>query len=205
MTKPIFKEPAVLGPGEKEAEPTLAAQAADAEFSDTERARFQLVGDEKPEFRSPRAAALYRYWHSRRDGALPLRAEIDPADIKSLLPYLLIVDIHREPFRVYYRLVGTAVAHFSGLDFTGTFLDELAFELCATEDLLGAYRSVCEARRPGIGMAFAQLTHQSALDVEYLICPLAGDDGTVRQCLVLEDYVAKIGSDVSRLRLARQA
>lgn len=169
------------------------------------RARFSLVNGERPDFHSLRVETLYRYWRSRRSDGLPRRADIDPADIKSLLPNILIVDIHRDPFRVYYRLVGTAVAHCSGLDFTGTFLDELAFDICATEDLHHAYQSVCDTLRPGIGMAFAQINHQSALDIEYLICPLVDDGGKVSQCLVLEDYVAKVGIDMARLRLARQA
>jgi hypothetical protein len=175
------------------------------DFIRPDRACFDLVADTKPVFRSLRAEKLYRYWQTRREGALPLRADIDPAEIKSLLPYVLIVDIHRDPFRVYYRLVGTAVAHFSGLDFTGTFLDELAFDICATDDLHRAYQSVCDSGRAGIGMAFAQITHQTALDVEYLICPLVNAEGAVTQCLVLEDYVAKAGTEIGRLRLARQA
>jgi len=170
-----------------------------------DRASFNLIETDAPSFRSLRADALYRYWRTRRDEALPRRADIDPADIKPLLPYLLIVDIHREPFRIYYRLVGTAVAHFSGLDFTGTFLDELAFDICATKDLVDAYRTVCERRQPGIGMAFAQLNHQTALDVEYVICPLVDGSGKITQCLVLEDYVSKEGMDIGRVRLARQA
>jgi len=170
-----------------------------------DRASFNLIEADTPSFRSLRADALYRYWLSRRGDTLPTRADIDPAEIKSLLPYVMIVDIHRDPFRIYYRLVGTAVAHFSGVDFTGTFLDELAFDICATTDLVNAYRVVCDNKRPGIGMAFAQLNHQTALDVEYIICPLVGANGEVSQCLVLEDYVAKEGIDIGRLRLARPA
>lgn len=178
----------------------------------TALARFALIEDAaQARFQSPRLDALYRYWGSRRpeqaSGAqpqiLPRRADIDPADIKPLLPYLLLVDIHAAPFRVYYRLVGTAVAHFSGMDFTGMFLDELAFDICGTSDLLRAYQSVCERRLPGAGMAFAQITNQSALDVEYLICPLENEAGIVTQCLVVEDYVAKQGHEAGNLRLAK--
>lgn len=125
--------------------------------------------------------------------------------MKSLLPYVLIVDIHRDPFRVYYRLVGTAVAHYSGMDFTGTFLDELEFDISSTSDLLRAYHSVCASRQPGCGIAFAQPTAQSALDVEYLICPLADAEGQITQCLVIEDYIAKAGYETGQLRVARQS
>lgn len=170
-----------------------------------DRASFKLIETHTPSFRSLRADALYRYWLSRRGDALPTRADIDPAEIKPLLPYVMIVDIHRDPFRVYYRLVGTAVAHAAGMDFTGTYLDQLAFDICANDDLSSAYRVVCDRRQAGIGMAFAQLNHQTALDVEYVICPLVNDSGEISQCLVLEDYVAKEGMEIGRVRLARPA
>ena len=177
---------------------------APASFIKPDRASFDLLrGETAPAFRSARVAALYRYWQSRRLGALPQRGDIEPAEIKSLLPYVIIVDLHQDPFRVFYRLVGTAVVHFSGMDFTGTYLDELAFDICATQDLTRAYQAVSDKRQPGQGMAFAQITHQSALDVEYLICPLVDAEGDVRQCLVIEDYVAREGFEAGRLRLAR--
>ena len=177
---------------------------AAASFIKPDRSSFDLIrGQHAPDFRSARVAALYRYWRSRRLGALPMRADIEPADIKSLLPFVTIVDLQADPFRVFYRLVGTAVVHASGMDFTGTYLDELAFDICATPDLIRAYRAVSESRWPGLGMAFAQITHQTALDVEYLICPLGDAEGAVRQCLVIEDYVAKEGFESGKLRLAR--
>jgi hypothetical protein len=157
-------------------------------------ANFELLNEQAVAgFKSSRLNALYGYWCSRQNGQLPKRVDIEPADIKSLLPYILIVDIEQNPFRVFYRLVGTAVAHFSGMDFTSTYLDDLAFDICARDDLVRAYRSVCEARRPGRGMAFPQISHPSALDVEYLICPLVNDADAVVQCLVIEDYVPVSG------------
>lgn len=170
-----------------------------------DKASFKLIEGGSWTFRSPRADALYRYWSSRCGTSLPSRADIEPADIKTLLPYILMVDIHRNPFRVYYRLVGTAVAHFCGLDFTGAYLDDLAFDICITKDLVNAYHVVCNARQPGVGMARAQINHQTVVDVEYVICPLIGADGEVKQCLALEDYIAKEGVDIGRLQLARQA
>lgn len=175
------------------------------EYIKPDKARFDLFADTLPAFRSVRTEALYRYWRSRRADGLPRRSDIDPSEIKSLLPYVLIVDIYRDPFRIFYRLVGTAVAHFSGLDFTGFFLDELSFDICTNEDLIKAYTAVCEKKQPGVGLAFTQLSHHSALDVEYIICPLVDAAGQVSQCLVLEDYVGKKGIELPRLRLARQA
>ena len=48
--------------------------------------------------------ALHRYWNSRAGGLVPQRNDIEPADIKPLLPFLYIVRYERDPFRVRYIL-----------------------------------------------------------------------------------------------------
>ncbi len=56
--------------------------------------------------------------------ALPDRADLDPAEIPLLLPYILISEVE-QPFRIRYRLIGTEVVHVTGMNFTGHYLDEL--------------------------------------------------------------------------------
>ena len=51
--------------------------------------------------------------------------DIEPGDIKRLLPYISISDVIAEPFDLRYRLGGTAVVETSGYDFTGRFLHEM--------------------------------------------------------------------------------
>src|SRR5690242_21618920 len=69
-----------------------------------------------------------RYWRDLcRDGALPARRDLEPGDFVWCLPNVMLMDITHEPLRVRYRLVGTAVVAISRLDFTGRYLDEIAF------------------------------------------------------------------------------
>src|ERR1700761_8501869 len=68
--------------------------------------------------------ALHRYWSSRAGGAAPQRQDIDPADIKPLLPFLYIVRYERDPFRVRYILTGTEVDRWNGFNLTGRCIDE---------------------------------------------------------------------------------
>jgi hypothetical protein len=173
------------------------------------RASFRVLRPaETPPFRSERVAAFYSHWAGLLDdGRLPTRAMIDPGAMLPLLPYIMLIDLvdAAAGFRVRYRLVGTAVAKFSGLDFTGSFLDELDFDVCTTEDLLQAYREIRAALRPGIGVALAQLENNQVMDVEYLICPLApGPDGIVRQCIAIEDYRPSANYDLDRNKLGRK-
>src|SRR3546814_12120525 len=71
---------------------------------------------------------LFEYWQGElRDGVPPQRTEVDPSAIKDILPFVLLGDIEPAPFRVLFRLVGTAIAEFSRQDFSGRYLDELVY------------------------------------------------------------------------------
>ena len=56
------------------------------------------------------------------------RAEIDPGEIKSLLPHVGLVDIERAPLRFRYRLAGTEIVKGYGLEVTGRYLDQIGPE-----------------------------------------------------------------------------
>jgi hypothetical protein len=102
--------------------------------------------------RSPKIAQVLRYWHGVRCGrAFPARVDVDPAEIKSTLPHLMITGISYEPFRVFYRLVGTEIVHWAGLDFTNRFADELMFDDDG-RDWTEYYRAAVDARKPAYGL-----------------------------------------------------
>ena len=138
--------------------------------------------------RSRKVAQVLRYWHSLRRGReLPSRADVDPAEIKSALPNLMIAGIVHEPFRVCYRLVGTEIVHWAGLDFTNRFADELVFDDDG-RDWTDYYRAVVDARKPAYGLSDWVVEGCVPLWVEMVICPLSSDGRTIDRCLAIEDY-----------------
>lgn len=79
-------------------------------------------------------AALHGYWVAKCCGrAMPRRSDIDPSDIPSLLPHVLIAEIHR-PLRFRLRLVGTAICRRWGEDPTGRWPRGLGFRWRANDD-----------------------------------------------------------------------
>lgn len=177
------------------------------------KASFRIIAaGAQPVFRSERVAAFYGHWLALARDGLPGRDVIDPSQLRALLPYIMLIDLEDRAggggFRVRYRLVGTAVVRFSGIDFTNTYLDELDFDVCTTDDLLRGYNAIRSARRPGLGVAFAQLDDDQVMDVEYLICPLAphpsSADGTIGQCIAIEDYMPSANYD-QNTKLGRKA
>ena len=59
--------------------------------------------------------SLYEYWSRMAPaGRLPGRQHFDPMGIPHLLPNVWLIDVHREPFRFWRRLVGTRIEEFAG-------------------------------------------------------------------------------------------
>ncbi len=72
------------------------------------------------------------YWDSKRgDRELPARSDIDPADIKHMLPGICILDIEYNDTgfnRARFRLAGTEIIEMAGFEVTGHYVDEIVAE-----------------------------------------------------------------------------
>jgi hypothetical protein len=142
-----------------------------------------------PSFRSKRCAALVNHWNALRgDRAFPRRDEIDPGAIKSVLPHIMLAGIEYNPFRVFYRLVGTEVVRFAKFDFTGRYADALKFQDDEGEDWSIYYRAVVEARRPGVGVVHWTVSGDLRRWIEFVILPLSSDGQVIDRCIAAEDY-----------------
>lgn len=128
---------------------------------------------------------------------MPARADIDPADLKYLLPYLLVTEIGEALFRVRHRLIGTQIAEHAGVDFTGRYLHELQFG--ADSPSVEAYRVVVDGKSTVFGFGHLRFDDPDIPDIEYQFCilPLSEDGARVTHCVSLEDYPP--------LKLARRA
>lgn len=145
------------------------------------------------DLQSWRVSELAEYWERMRGNRLmPSRADIDPVEIKRLLPNLVISRIERDPFRVKYTLVGTYIAESGGLDFTGYYLDEVDFKGEVGTDWTELYQEMLRERRPIYGIC--QYRTGSGFIREYIAAmfPLSSDGNTVDQCLAIEDWPANV-------------
>jgi hypothetical protein len=76
--------------------------------------------------KSSRLRAAYSYWDGKRQSKLmPSRSDIDPVEIPRLLPYVILIDVVREPLNFRYRLIGTQARDIMRQDFTGRFFSEI--------------------------------------------------------------------------------
>jgi hypothetical protein len=149
--------------------------------------------------RSQKIALVLRYWNSLRRGSrLPGRSEIDPGEIKSALPNVMITAISYQPFRVLYRLVGTEVVQWARADFTNRYADELIFDV-EERDWTDFYRAAVEARKPAYSLIDWVERDRPPVWAESLICPLSEDGGIIDRCLSIEDYEPMNDRDLATL------
>jgi hypothetical protein len=142
-----------------------------------------------PPMRSARCATLVKYWNALRgDRPFPSRTDIEPGAIKGILPHIMLTGIEYNPFRVFYRLVGTEIVRFAKFDFTGCYADALHFQDTEGADWAEFYRAVVEARRPGIGISSWTVAGDLQRWIEFVICPLSSDGTVIDRCIAAEDY-----------------
>lgn len=139
------------------------------------------------ELTSPRIHRLHGYWQQHcKDGKLPRRGDIAPDQIRDLLPNIMIVDVERNPMRFRYRLVGTRVVEYNGVEFTGRYLGEIGWP--EEQDLIDSYAFVVSSRQPFFGLLAWGLVTGALGRCEFVRLPLSEDGEQVTQILAMEDY-----------------
>lgn len=148
---------------------------------------------------SPLVLKVQEYWeHLRGDRRLPAKADFDPVRLRGVLPYLTVEEIHREPLRIRFRLVGTEQARFTSMDYTGRWLHELPWHPDVIADLLGHYRRLLAAGAPVFGASRYNWSDGFEKAFEWALFPLAGAAGNIDYIIGIEDF-----SMIDRDRLAR--
>lgn len=146
----------------------------------------------------PRLRALLDYWlRIHPPTGLPGRQHLDPTDIPHLLPGIWMLDVHRDPFRLRFRLIGTKHTAIHGRDNTGCWLDEVSPGVQDMATYLARYRGVVETKQPSWRRGaprMASLDRYTSL--ENLILPLAGNGKTVDILLAKTMYYDINGSEI---------
>jgi len=131
---------------------------------------------------------MFQYWSEKKAGrAMPSRADLDPGEIKDLLPNIILTRLEYAPFRVLYKLIGTRAVENAGMDYSGRYLDELDFVSEFGTDWPATYRLIAEGKQPVFGLCQIKFTDDVVKPYVVAMFPLSSDGVTVDQCLAIED------------------
>ncbi len=130
-------------------------------------------------FKSPKVGRAYEYWLSKSvGGALPSRADIKPRELVGVLDQLFLIDVTRGPLTFTFRLVGTQLTKWAGVDYTG-----LAFSARSAAPnwriVVDDFRNVVETGLPRRDQRSAPWVSKEFYRIERLIAPLSSDGVTV--------------------------
>lgn len=127
---------------------------------------------------------LYEYWDAKRGGrAMPARADLEPADLKKLLPHLILIDVVSDERRYVYRLVGTREVEMRGSDPTGKPVRDAYYAESAEETFLYLDRCVHTAE-PVLYRGIYRPSSTRTQQEDTIFLPLSKDGAHVDMILV---------------------
>jgi len=152
------------------------------------------------QLRSPVGQALWQWYAAhQQDGVWPPKGAFLPEHLPArVLPRVGLVDVEQEPFRVYYRLLGSAIAESFGRTRMQGYLDTL--NLSQAEELESLYRHFLSANRP-LFLSGVQRIDGRDFAYEGGALPLGDPQDAVRRFLIFEDY---LNSEAWRSALRRR-
>ncbi len=139
--------------------------------------------------KSEKARRLFEYWlRLKRNGMPGPRTAFDPTEVPSLLSSLLLGDLEADPFRVYFRLVGTKVSAFSRLDFSGYYLDALDYKGRDSVEWLECYRHIHKSQKGVVGINRVTWPDERPIEYEFAVLPLARGTDPAGSFIAIEVY-----------------
>lgn len=126
--------------------------------------------------------ALFDYWNAIRAGRpAPRRGEIEPGDIRRILPYVFILERKdRDNWR--FRLAGTGLCRTYGMEFRGHNLLSMWPDECA-ENLKEALDHVTMNATVSVVEYTAATNDGREVSFEMILLPLAHEDGSMTRVL----------------------
>ena len=131
----------------------------------------------------PALVALARHWQSlHREGALPRRRDIRPAEIVAAMPYVALIDVvTHEPLVMTFRLVGTELVRWLGHDHTGRSVeDAYAMDVGpGWHRVVPEYARAVRDRSPARRFHAGSRSNGLSFRYERILLPLSSDGSTV--------------------------
>ncbi|MGO1120337.1 PAS domain-containing protein [Rhodovibrionaceae bacterium A322] len=142
-----------------------------------------LYLDPDLQFRAKTLYDLTAYWLKKRaERRMPSRADIDPADIRFLLPYVFLVDVKDDHPHLRWRLMGTHINEYLGYDATGRWFDEL-YENQTHEKFMRSFLECLSEKKPERFHGKIRFPSQDYLGYEAVYLPLSSNSTRVEMLL----------------------
>lgn len=144
-----------------------------------------------PQNTSKKIGEALAYWESKRAGRrMPARVDIDPSEIRSLLPYVILLDVAHDPLDFRYRLIGTEIEEHLLVRLSGKWMSEIPHQRPPSR-IWSNCRAVIEARAPLRSDTPYVGSRRDFVVSRDVLMPLSDDDSDVTMLFVVIDYLRK--------------
>lgn len=134
-------------------------------------------------------STLTEFWRSRRpaDGVLPARRDFPVEDLREWIGHVSLAEVHENPRRFRWRLIGSSIVKFMGRDTTGMWFDEL-YEGPMLEGYLRNYSLAVDRREPVFFKGDLEFVGKDFVHFRMVQLPLAADGRNVDMLLLCLDF-----------------
>jgi hypothetical protein len=126
---------------------------------------------------------VHAYWLTLGNrGSVPLRQNFSPKAIPRLLPFVILIDVVKEPRDFRFRVVGTAFSRAVAQDVTGRCIGEV-FPADYRDEVFERWNAVVEHGGPSWGSGEMWAKERDFLRWQGVALPLHSDNREVNQLL----------------------
>ena len=129
------------------------------------------------------------YWTRKRGNrSMPARGDIEPGEIKSLLPNVVLLDVLTDPLDFRYRLIGTEIDEHSAQKCTGLLMSEIPGR-APPSNVWSNCQQVVETGKPSDMQVPYVGPHKDYVTTRQVVLPLSDDDKRVNMLMIVVDYL----------------
>ncbi|MCC3862436.1 PAS domain-containing protein [Pseudemcibacter aquimaris] len=134
------------------------------------------------DFTSNQQIKFFEYWKALKgDRSMPSRADINPGDVVSVLPYIILVELSDGQYTV--RLMGTICAEIFG-EHTGKELGTIP----AAVDAATRYDWLVENKKPYFNIKSLEYLNKDHVEASTIAMPLSSNDNDVDMIVLVHHF-----------------
>lgn len=136
------------------------------------------------------------YWIKiRGTRAMPSRADLDPLDIRQILPHVVLLDVASDPLDFRYRLIGTKIVSQLNNDHTGKWMSEIPHQK-PPSTIWSSCETVVNQKLPMTTQIPYEGRNKDFAVSEDIVMPLSADGTNVTMLFVVIDFFRRSVEDL---------
>ena len=142
------------------------------------------------EMTAPSHKLAFAYWEEARgENPLPARSDLDLGRLSSLLPKIVLLDVHRNPLDFIYRVIGNNALQNFTRNYTGVAFSDIPGKGPGSK-VFENLKSIVETGAPSGRQVPYVGPNRDFIGIASLALPLGKDHVTVDKIVIIVEFIA---------------